>query len=159
MQRNNLYRSLLLCGVTALSAVACGPKSHSSAPLVFEDDGLAPAPVVAEAIEIPRTRSGIISRRRLDATLALGVGNFLTSVEVKPALQGNAFIGWQILRYDSVWVDLLPGDVVTAINGKRIETPDQVHRLWLSLSEASQINIVAQRDGEEFALQFQVQGT
>lgn len=153
--------SLLLAALFALSAsFACAPKRPPDGPIVFEDEGKVvpkPAPLVPPA-EIERTRTGTISRAQLQGVLAGGVGGFLTSLEVEAYFEERAFWGWQILRYDNAWVDLLPGDIIVSINDKRIETPAQVQALWQSLAKTDEIIVSAFRHERPFELRFTVQG-
>lgn len=151
---------LVLTALTALAATpACGPKPAPKEPMILESEGnttgRTPQPVPDE---IERTRSGTISRAQLHQVLAAGVGGFLTGVEVEAYFEGRAFWGWKIQRYDNAWVDLIPGDVVVSINGKRIETPAQVQALWQSLQKADEIIVSAYRDPNPFELRFTVQG-
>ena len=155
------YRRIFLASVPALAlAMACGPPPGPKEPIVFEDEGNAPPkqePLVAPE-KIQRTRSGTISRAQLQQVLAEGVGAFLTGIEVEAYFEDRAFWGWQIRRYDNAWVDLIPGDVIVSINGKRIETPAQVQAVWQSLEKANEIIVSAYRDPNPFELHFTVQG-
>ncbi len=128
--------------------------------MILEDEGqVAPrAQIKPAAVEIDRSRTGTISRAQLQNVLAAGVGGFLTQVDVDAYFEERAFWGWRIRRYDNAWVDLLPGDIIISINGKRIETPAQVQALWQSLATTEEIIVSAFRDDRPFELRFTVQG-
>jgi S1-C subfamily serine protease len=147
---------LLLVG----GAVACAPKNPPRGPIVLENDHeIRPAtPAPQQAVDIPRTRTGTISRDKLHSVLDAGVGGFLTQLEVEAYFEERSFWGWKVQRYDNIWVDLLPGDIITSINGKRIETPAQVQALWQSLRNTEEIVVAAYRHENPFELRFTVQG-
>ncbi len=156
----NKCRVLVAATSFALAAGACASRLPPEGPMVLEDEGKAPretAPMKVEAT-IERTRNGTISRTQLQQVLARGVGGFLTQLEVDAYFEERAFWGWQIRRYDNAWVDLLPGDIIISVNGKRIETPAQVQALWQSLASADEILVAAFRDDKPFELRFAVQG-
>ncbi len=144
----------------ALSVVlmACAPRVHSNEPLILEEQpAYKPTPPPIETVEIPRVRTGVIARTHLDQTLDAGVGHFLSSVDVSPHLQEGRFAGWVVERFDSEWVDLLPGDVVKSVNGLRIETPAQVQALWQGLANAQLIQVSVLREQAPFELRFTVE--
>ena len=146
--------------MVGITGVACAPRIAPKGPLIIEDQTNArplPPPVEAEVV-IPRTRTGIISRAKLLQVLDAGVGGFLTKIDVDAYFEERSFWGWQIQSYDNAWVDLLPGDIVTSVNGKRIETPAQVQALWQSLRGAEEIVVSAYRNEKPFELRFAVQG-
>lgn len=137
---------------------ACGPRVDTESPLVFEDDVEVGTTQAPRPVEIERTRQGVISRHKLAEELQKGVGNFLSSVQVEAVTNGRRFVAWQIQRFDNDWIDLLPGDQVSAVNGRRLETPNQVQLLWTSLADAESIVVSASRDGVPFELRFTIQG-
>jgi len=157
-----LHTSLVALGSLALLTLlsACGPRVSTEAPLVFEDDDAAKprSALPTQQIEILRTRNGVVSRHKLDAELAKGVGNFLTSLQVEAVTEGGRFVAWQILRFDNHWIDLVPGDRVSSVNGHRLETPNLVQTLWTSLAKAQSIHVSASRDGTPFELRFTIAG-
>lgn len=151
---------IALCAGCALTT-ACGPKVDTSGPMVVDDSDRihsAGPPITDEDIEIQRTRTGVIARSRLAQVLNAGVGQFLTTVEVEPHLQEGRFAGWRVQQFDNRWVDVVPGDIITSVNGAPIETLAQVHALWLSLATADEIVVSAARQGTAFELRFTVEG-
>jgi len=98
------------------------------------------------------TRAGRLSRRDVVATLSRGLGDFLTRVELQPSLSGGKFRGWRIVKFregDPLWVgtELAPGDIVTAINGRPIERPEQALTAFQSLAVAHELRVTYERDG------------
>jgi len=149
---------LFTIALLATSLTACAPRHRSDGPLILEDEADFDSAPPIHTVEIPRTRSGMIARAKLDETLAAGVGVFLGGVDVAPHLKDGRFAGWEIERFDNPWVDLLPGDIVRSVNGARIETPAQVQSLWLKLKGSEEILVSVIRGEAAFDLRFTVQG-
>ena len=157
--------------VLALALVACGPKVAPKGGAFDEDlpktGAAAPAPVAAP--EPPRPvappgkglRSGTISRAHLLAVLDAGPGAFLRQIEVAPLLQQDRFVGWQLVQLIDhqsplVDVDVAPGDVLLAINGKQLSRPDQLQALWDSLRTANELNAQLWRGKTQLTLAFTI---
>jgi type II secretory pathway component PulC len=107
---------------------------------------------VASAEGVPAPRPGRLWRRDVTATLSRGLGEFLTRLEVEPDAPGGKFRGWRIVKLrenDPLWtgVDLAPGDVVTAVNGRKIERPEQALTAFQSLAVAPELRVTYERDG------------
>ena len=163
MQTGRRSKALIVLAALLLAALpfsACGPRVRTDSPLIFEDDdSSAAAPLAIETVEFARSRSGTISRHKLQSELAKGVGNFLASIEVEAVSEGRRFVAWQVLQFDNDWIDLIPGDTVSSVNGHKIETPAQVQGLWDSLRTANVIVVAASRDGLAFELRITIAGT
>jgi len=102
--------------------------------------------------EIP-TATGAIPRRDLVAVLDGGLPAFLQGVEVEPVTDGDDFVGFRVLALypgDPSFADapVVPGDIVTSVNGHPIERPEQAHAAWESLRVASEVAIRVLRDDE-----------
>lgn len=160
--------------VIALVAVACGPRVPNT-PRLSENDldmPAAPAPAVAaaEPADAPRSvappgkglRTGTIARARLVAVLDAGPGTFLRQLEVAPRLSGDRFVGWQLVQlidrtgplHD---VDLVPGDVLLAINGKPLSRPEQLQTVWDSLRTANEVAAQMWRGDMQLELRFTIE--
>jgi hypothetical protein len=163
--RARLLAALLSAGLAGLAGlVGCAP-AVSNLPRTLDDDlertaqGPNPspsgrtAPAASDAArEPPRIvaapgkglRSGTIARARLVAVLDAGPGMFLRQLEVAPRMVGDRFVGWQLVQlldhsgplHD---VDVAPGDVLLAINGKPLERPDELQTVWDSLRTANEL--------------------
>jgi len=158
-------------GLLALMAVACGPKV-STTPRTFDDDlgGRDTAEVApAEPRDEQRTvappgkglRAGTIARAHLVAVLDAGPATFLRQLEVAPRLRGERFVGWQLVQlldhtgplHD---VDLAPGDVLLAINGKPLSRPEQLQTVWDSLRTANEVTAQMWRGDQKLELRFTI---
>ncbi|MEP6863352.1 MAG: hypothetical protein ABJE66_22190 [Deltaproteobacteria bacterium] len=157
----------------ALLLVACGPKVDPNGPSthpVDEDLGGATAKQdtapVAEAArpEAPvgkGLRTGTIARAHLLAVLDSGPAAFLGQLDVAPHMDGNRFVGWQLVQLVDrkgplVDVDVVPGDVLLAVNGKPLSRPDQLQTVWDSLRTANAITAQLWRGNAKFELQFAI---
>jgi type II secretory pathway component PulC len=161
-----------LLAVMALSW-ACGPKV-SSTPRTIDDD-LEPRAASAPAEQAPPSneqrvvappgkglRTGTIARARLVAVLDAGPATFLRQLEVTPRLSGDRFIGWQLVQlidhsgplHD---VDLVPGDVLLAINGKPLSRPEQLQTVWDSLRTANEVTAQMWRGDQKLELHFTIE--
>ncbi|MGZ3418447.1 MAG: PDZ domain-containing protein [Polyangiales bacterium] len=128
--------------------------------------GEAPPPVAPKAaVEAspPPAEPGpkdSVSRASVDAALKAGLGRFLSNLDVEPALEGKKkFIGWRIVELrGAMWtgVDLHPGDVVTSVNGFKIERESEANKAFQSLEVASEIRVSVLRDGKPIELRFSI---
>lgn len=168
-----------LLALAVLVHAACGPKV-STAPRAPDDDldrELAPRPRPAAAAPAAAAspaaaptaaptgkalRTGTIARARLVAVLDAGPGTFLRQLEVAPRMAGDRFVGWQLVQlldrsgplHD---VDLAPGDVLLAVNGKPVARPEQLQVLWDSLRTANEVSAQLRRGERPLELRFTVQ--
>lgn len=157
-----------------VAVAACGPKVAPSGPAVDHDlDGervQTADPAAAPAPEAPRPvakpgkglRTGTIARDRLVAVLDAGPGSFLRQLEIAPKLNGERFVGWQLVQLIDhtgplVDVDVAPGDVLLAINGQPLSRPDQLQTVWDSLRTANQVTAQLWRGDAQFALEFAIE--
>jgi S1-C subfamily serine protease len=159
-------RAALLCFALA----ACGPKTDPQKP-AFDDDlaaqpvAAAPAVAVVERPVAPAgkgLRTGTIERARLVAVLDSGPGAFLRQFEVTPHMDGERFVGWQLVQLldrngPLVDVDVVPGDVLLAINGKPLSRPDQLQALWDSLRTANTVDAELWRGNAKLRLSFAIE--
>ncbi len=171
----NPVKSLVLILLTG----ACGPKVDVNEPTAGDGDG---PPQTFEQQELERiyaekpdadrplpvktvtpapvetARANMVTRADLDAMLDGGVGRFLGYMEVAPHLNvRQQFIGWEIVKLKNrSRVDIRPGDVVTSVNRKKIERPNQVKKIWDDLRHANAIYVAGQRAGKPFTLRIDV---
>jgi type II secretory pathway component PulC len=156
----------LLC----LALIACAPKTDPQKPsydedLAARDQVAAPAAVVVERPVAPPgkgLRSGTIERARLLAVLDGGPGAFLRQLEVTPHMDGERFVGWQLVQLIDrtgplVDIDVAPGDVLLAINGKPLSRPDQLQAVWDSLRTANELDAEIWRGKGKLQLSFAIE--
>jgi len=161
-------------GLLALVVLACGPRSAATPHSVDDDlDRRAEPVATAPPAQLPDDkravaapgkglRSGTIERAHLVAVLDAGPGNFLRQLEVTPRLTGDRFVGWQLVQvidrsgplHD---LDLAPGDVLLAVNGKPVSRPEQLQVLWDSLRTANEVTAQLWRGDQKLELRFAVQ--
>jgi type II secretory pathway component PulC len=157
----------------ALALAACGPKV-STKPTTFDEDlgtKQPTAPPVVDELTMERPvappgkglRAGTIPRERLIAVLDQGPGAFLRQFEVTAKMNGNRFVGWELVQlvgtqhnplYD---IDLSPGDVLLSINGKTIARPDQLQTVWDGLRAADTVTAQLWRGQNKLTLEFSVE--
>ena len=164
--------------VAHVAPVLCLALAASSGPKVdprpaFDDDlggTEQSAPTVAAApIDAPRPeappgkglRTGTIARAKLLAVLDGGPGAFLRQLEVAPRMDGDRFVGWQLVQLldragPLVDVDVVPGDVLLAVNGKPLARPDQLQTVWDSLRTANSLDAELWRGSAKLSLTFAI---
>ncbi|MBS1119823.1 MAG: hypothetical protein H6Q90_2051 [Deltaproteobacteria bacterium] len=161
----------LLLSIVVVSWAACAPKVTTTPSTLDEDLGSRtrqaappPAPVADRPVAPPGKglRSGTISRERLISVLDAGPGSFLRQLEVTPKKTGERFVGWELVqlidRMSPLFdVDVVPGDVLLAINGKPISRPDQLQSVWDSLRTANQLTAQLWRGNTQLTLEFLIE--
>jgi type II secretory pathway component PulC len=144
---------MFACVVPLLVPAGCGGGKKASPPA----QGPAPtassprrsATAKAEAPAPP----GHLPRSAVLATLSHGLGAFLGRLDTEPVVDSGHFRGWRIVRVadrDPMWkgVDLGPGDVVTRVNGKPIERPEQALNAFQGLAIDPQLRVAYERNGK-----------
>lgn len=167
-------RASLSAAALALALAACSPKVDPRAPdrndLDLGNKAAATEPAPASPAPAPRpeapvakgTRTGTIDRARLLAVLDAGPGAFLRQVEVTAHLDGQRFIGWELVQLlDHAGplsvVDVAPGDVLLAVNGNPLSRPDQLQTVWDGLRNANEVTAELWRGNAKLELKFAVE--
>jgi hypothetical protein len=109
----------------------------------------------------PRKRNGVIMRNDLEPVLEAGLGKYLQNVEMEPTFHQGTFVGFRIVSFfpgdlDYASLDLRPGDIVTMVNGRSIERPEQAVAVWEALRSAQNLVVHYRRGSEELALRFRI---
>ncbi len=137
-----LLRAVL--GLAAISALAaCGERA--APPRV--------ATVKTQPKAIPRAVTappGHAARANVERALSSGPAWLLRRVMREEVLDGKGkFVGWRLTGLPDEWsdVDLKPGDVVTRVNNKPLETPDEAWEAWKSVGRAREIRVRVERLG------------
>jgi S1-C subfamily serine protease len=150
----------VLAAVGALALAACGsaPPASSGVEQVEQPDDAreAAAESAPGADSATSPRDGKIARADLNRVLDAGPGAFLARAEVKARLDKGQFRGWQVVRSPYSKIDIVPGDVLLSINGRTLEHPVDLERLWRDLRAANAIDVDVDRGGRKFALRFSV---
>jgi type II secretory pathway component PulC len=145
----------------AMAVIGCAQTSGRPAfPEPREDETAAQGTTAPRAEPAAAAKPGL-HRQELTAVLDRGPGAFLQSVRVRASLGGGSFSGWEILSLDAEdgrfeRVDLGPGDVVTRINGRVVERPEQLSEVWESLRGATELVVEYRRHGELRELRFPI---
>jgi hypothetical protein len=151
---------------------ACSPKVAPAPPQQFDED-FERRQTAAEPAELPDDRravappgkglrSGTIRRDRLIAVLDAGPARFLRQFEVTPRMKGQRFVGWQLVqlldRHSPLYdVDLVPGDVLLAVNGNPVSRPDQLQSTWDALRTANALTAQLWRGDAKLTLEFTIE--
>jgi S1-C subfamily serine protease len=164
-------------GLLALAVLSCAPKVSTAPRPLDQDLDVAAGQTASEAAVAPAAgpsgppravappgkglRTGTITRAHLLAVLDAGPATFLRQLEVAPHMSGDRFVGWQLVQlldhtgplHD---VDLLPGDVLLAVNGKPLSRPEQLQVLWDSLRTANAVTAQLWRGSQQLELRFSI---
>jgi hypothetical protein len=140
--------------VAEIPAPAALPAPSASS-LVASGGSLGPASCSALSGAHALKRSALL--RVLDA----GLGTWLGGVDVEPKIVRGRFEGWLVRSIhagESCWaeVDLRPGDVVSRVNHRSVEKPEQAHAVWSALRHAREISVEFVRGAEGHTLKFAI---
>jgi len=77
-------------------------------------------------------------------------------------MDGQRFVGWQLVQVlDATGalrgVDVAPGDVLLAVNGKPVVDPNQLMELWDSLRTANEVVAEMWRGRDKLELRFAIE--
>lgn len=146
------------CWAVALLSLglgACGPSYPES-----EYPSAPPAGVSASPDDFAPAPPGALWRHDVDAVLDAGLGKFLQRAELRPQLHEGTFVGFRVLelRPPAWWqgVDLVPGDVITRVNGMPIEQPTEAHAAFESLRKSDKLVVSYVREGEARELTYSI---
>jgi hypothetical protein len=100
-----------------------------------------------------------LRRSALKRTIDGGLGRWLQTVSVDPLLARGHFKGWIIRSLDPgddcyAGVDLHAGDVVTRINGRGLEHPEEALAVWTAVPASPELVIDFVRDGHARTMRF-----
>ncbi len=135
------------------ACAASAPAEPPRAPRVpVADEVSAVAPVKAKR-PVP---AGHLRREDVVEIVSAGPPAFLAKLDVRPARDPSTgrFAGWEIVQIGDAELAagaIRPGDVVTRVNGKKIEDPFQFFEVFRSLVLAPElrISVVRGRDAQE----------
>ncbi len=122
--------------------------------------GASPPPATA-----PTTTAAVadkitsLRRTQVKAAIGRGLGMFLRNVEVDewPAMKNGKFYGWRVKAINPEWtVDVMPGDVVTRVNGMPIEHPEEADAALRSLEKAPTLKVDIERNGQPRTLELPI---
>jgi type II secretory pathway component PulC len=148
-----------LCALLIVCTVACaGRQSHVDVspaevalPAAPSSSGAEANPAVVEAPE--DTTPIVLTRSLVRDTLRQGIGAFLANVELTPMMSGGRFAGFRLerarglRRWNAAGLDLRVGDVITRVNGRSIERPEQAQAAFVAMAEANELSVDVVRAG------------
>jgi type II secretory pathway component PulC len=119
-------------------------------------------PVATEVTSSPAPRP--LRRDDVKAAIRAGLGTLLQRIELsdRPVFRDGRFKGFRVasLQGDASFlrgVDLERGDVITAVNGKSIERPEQALDVFHSLASAPEVRVAIERQGRPRELVFPIE--
>jgi type II secretory pathway component PulC len=107
-------------------------------------------------------KPGVLKRSAVVRVADAGIGQWLAGgAEVQRKIAKMKFQGWEIRRLypgDPCYqmVDLRPMDVVTALNGKSVERPEQAFEVLTALRTAPELVVDYLREGQPKKLTFPI---
>jgi S1-C subfamily serine protease len=160
----NMYRHIftilwmvgLVLSCATSRAVDPAPVGEQPTPIVTSPS---PTPVAETKTPKPAEctaflKPGVLKRSAVVRVVEAGIGQWLASgADVERKIVKTRFQGWEIRRLypgDPCYqgIDLRPADVVTRVNGKPIEKPDQAFEVMNSLRAAPDLVVDFLRDGK-----------
>lgn len=103
-----------------------------------------------------------ISRYQVNKAIQSNMDKLLTNVEVRPAFQQGKIIGFKIQNFKGRPGKLMENlgfqtdDIISRVNGKKINGMDQALKLWSSLKYQKNFDIQVLRDGERMNFKYQL---
>jgi S1-C subfamily serine protease len=137
-----------------------GPEATPVSPSSPAPAPSSPAPAPAAACDA-FLRPGVLRRGTVVRAVDRGLGQWLQGVTVAPVRSGNRFQGWRVERLhpdDPCFraLDVVPGDVVTRINGATLERPEQANGVFQSLRAAPTVRVELLRAGSARTVTLQI---
>lgn len=140
---------------TLLARAKAMPADRQGAPApepVAQEPAPAPAPMAVDPFDdlLP---AGHIAAEVLARFIAAGPQHLLRSLETEPARQGGRLVGFRIvaLAPEAAFLrraQLLPGDIITSVNGSTLLTPDEFMKVWSGLPSTAAIELSLLRGTE-----------
>lgn len=93
-----------------------------------------------------------VLRRHIDR----GAGEFNSKLRVRAAFMRNRFYGWKVLSYRGPGKKIRSGDIITSINDKSIERPNQCMAIWNSLARSNHLVVKLVRQGKPMVLRYTI---
>ena len=156
--------------LAVIALAACAPKVQPTGPIRYDEElaskpgGIANTEPAVTRVEAPAAkgmRTGTIERAHLVAVLDAGPGAFLRQFEITAHLDGERFVGWQLVQLldhagPLAALDIVPGDVLLAVNGNPLSRPDQLQTMWDGLRSANEVTAELWRGNAKLELKFEV---
>ncbi len=122
--------------------------------LVLAGCGARPKPPVSKgSAAASEPAAPVLTRRALNAVIDAGLGASLQHLTLAdlPVTRGGQVYGYQVLGHDDApfWLlfDVRPGDVLVALNGGSLATPDDAMSSFEALRGAGEVRLRIERAG------------
>ena len=153
-----MTKKAILLLAAGLLVLGCGGAAESE-PLNSPANASKTAPTAADVPMPP----GTLKRSAVKRILAQGPGAFLQRVTLDtdhPVFKDGKFHGFRIVRLngEGFWdgVDLVPGDVVTRVNGFPLERPEHALEAFKSVDTTEELRVTYERNGEVRLLKYKI---
>jgi type II secretory pathway component PulC len=147
-----------LLAIATLTALAVGCGGAATQTEIVETD--ISTQIESTRVEEPEPAApGTIKRAQLDEFLAGGPAPILALVVTEPYRERGRFVGFRIVSFtqgEPAAIDLRPGDVILAVNGRRIERPEHYFEVFEALKQADAISFDLRRDGTDQQLVYPI---
>jgi hypothetical protein len=151
-----LSLAVSLALLAALGGCSEGP---SATAMPSKAPATAPA---ARALAAPQAPPGHVRRPEVDRVLVQQgpVWVIRRVMREETFAKDGRFAGWRITGLPEEWrdIDLRPGDVVSRVNGKTLETAEEAWDAWKSVAGAREIKLAIARDGAPRELVIPIDG-
>ena len=155
--QNRCASLLITLLLGALSACA----GHPLEPLDKVADAPTPISIAPEQRGNALQARPVIPRAHLNQVLAEGPGRLLQRVQLIPYRENKRFVGFQIttLFPNEGWSvpGVQIGDVISRVNGLRVDRPEQFMHLFESLATAQQVDLELVRNGAPIRVVFPIE--
>ncbi len=133
----------------SLALLGCGAGSDA-APPPASPKAQATGPSASDGPKAQAKAPDKLERDTLKTVLPMGLPWLLRRVWPEEVFREGKFVGWRLVAVPEEWtgLDVRPDDVVTRINGKSVETPEQLWEAWTSLATATELRVRYERGVE-----------
>jgi hypothetical protein len=105
----------------------------------------------------------VLSRSALRGTVAAGLPRWLRGVQVEATFDKRRFRGWTVVSLFpgdpcSGGIEIRPGDIVTRVNGKSVERPEQALEIFQGVATGNVLTVDLVHDGRPRTIRFQIEG-
>lgn len=144
--------ALLCCAIPLSLTLGCSSNTDAAS------KPKTPTAAKTEVVAPPsaQTPPDKLERAALKTVLPSGLPWILRRVWPEEVVREGKFVGWRLVAIPEEWLglDVRPDDIVTRVNGKSVETPEQLWDAWVSLATASELRVTYERMGatKEFVL-------
>lgn len=150
-----------ICAITGSTAIAAEKAAPSAASPEKNAATEKSAPAAPQETCAGFSGPGAVSRDTVADMVTAGLGHLLRKVTVEPERSRGRFLGWKLTKLDvspacARAMDLQIGDVITRVNGSRIERPEEAHAAMGKLRTADAIRIELIRSGRPFLVRIKV---